>query len=62
MTSKLAKGPDLTVGTRVLTGAGFTNKGEICFIGTTKFATGEWIGVRLDTPDGKNDGSVGGTR
>jgi len=27
-------------------------------MGQTSFADGEWIGIKLDTPNGKNDGSV----
>jgi dynactin 1 len=37
-------------------------QGEIMFIGTTRFSDGEWIGVKLDEPTGKNDGSVRGDR
>ena len=36
--------------------------GRIQFIGETKFGPGEWAGVFLDEPIGKNDGSVMNTR
>jgi len=36
--------------------------GRIQFIGETKFGPGEWSGVFLDEPIGKNDGSVMNTR
>ena len=32
------------------------------YIGPTDFEEGTWVGVELDTADGKHDGSVNGTR
>ncbi|QVM05758.1 hypothetical protein D8B26_000467 [Coccidioides posadasii str. Silveira] len=34
----------------------------IRFIGATHFAPGEWIGIELEEPTGKNDGAVQGER
>ena len=62
MSSRFTKPSEIMVGSRALTGPGFSKRGEIKFIGATKFAPGEWIGISLDTPDGKNDGSVGDQR
>ncbi|KAL7670932.1 hypothetical protein ACOME3_005847 [Neoechinorhynchus agilis] len=48
------------IGDRVTVG----NKGQgvVAFIGETEFANGQWIGVILNVPLGRNDGSVGGTK
>jgi len=48
------------IGDRVMVGG--TKPGRIVFIGETHFSTGEWAGVVLDGPVGKNDGSVAGRR
>ena len=37
-------------------------KGIVRFVGGTHFSSGDWIGVELEGPDGKNDGSVKGER
>ena len=34
--------------------------GEVAYVGVTEFAPGKWIGVILDQPKGKNNGTVQG--
>lgn len=49
----------LKIGQRVeVVGKGV--QGVIAFYGPTTFASGKWIGVKLDEPKGKNNGSVKG--
>uniref|UniRef100_A0A182F4N7 CAP-Gly domain-containing protein n=1 Tax=Anopheles albimanus TaxID=7167 RepID=A0A182F4N7_ANOAL len=48
------------IGQRVWVGG--VRPGQIAYIGETHFAPGDWAGVVLDEPNGKNDGSVSGKR
>ncbi|GFR17378.1 CAP-Gly domain-containing linker protein 2 [Trichonephila clavata] len=53
----------LRLGERVVVSSTTGDKsGILKFLGTTDFAKGEWAGICLDEPVGKNDGSVAGKR
>ncbi|XP_077522240.1 kinesin heavy chain 73 isoform X2 [Amblyomma americanum] len=40
----------------------YNKTGVVAFLGPTQFSPGLWVGVELDTPTGRNDGTVGGVR
>ncbi|XP_062130608.1 restin homolog isoform X13 [Drosophila sulfurigaster albostrigata] len=48
------------IGQRVWVGG--LRSGQIAYIGETHFAPGDWAGIVLDEPNGKNDGCVSGKR
>ncbi|KAI0900835.1 CAP Gly-rich domain-containing protein [Annulohypoxylon nitens] len=55
----------IEVGKRCRLGGDDSRRGEVKYVGDVKEipgAIGAWVGVQLDEPVGKNDGSIGGTR
>lgn len=55
-----AVGESFQIGERVWVNG--NKPGYIQFLGETQFAPGQWAGIVLDEPIGKNDGSVAGVR
>lgn len=51
---------DYEIGQRVLVGN--VMSGTICYVGHTHFSEGIWVGVEIDLPRGRNDGSIEGRR
>lgn len=51
---------NLNIGDRVLVSG--SKLGTLRYLGPADFAKGEWAGVELDDPVGKNDGAVAGKR
>jgi CAP-Gly domain-containing linker protein 1 len=56
--SSIESTDDFRIGDRVWVGG--NKPGIIVYIGEVHFSTGDWAGVVLDTPTGKNNGTVNG--
>lgn len=54
---------ELKIGDRVIISSGQGSKlGVLKYRGSTQFAPGEWCGIELDDPVGKNNGTVEGIK
>jgi tubulin-folding cofactor B len=59
------KSRDIEIGKRCRVGGDDSKRGEVMYVGDVEQipgGLGKWIGVKLDEPVGKNDGSIGGKR
>lgn len=56
---RFVKMAQIQIGMRVEV-TGKNVQGEVAYYGNTGFASGKWVGVILDEPKGKNNGSVQG--
>lgn len=54
--------PPFSVGDKVMVESNGFKFGIIKFIGPTEFSAGEWVGVALEKPHGKNNGTVQGVK
>ena len=52
-------GMEIVVGVRCVAG---DKAGVARYVGETQFSQGQWVGIELDLPLGKNDGTVDGIR
>jgi len=58
--SRLSSPAKLSVGDRVCVDG--RKIGYVRFLGSTKFASGSWVGIELENMSGKNDGSIAGVK
>ncbi|KAL8841758.1 MAG: hypothetical protein Q9170_000791 [Blastenia crenularia] len=61
---KAIEAANITIGARCILSPSTTRRGTVAFIGLIPEISGlgPWVGVRLDEPVGKNDGTAGGKR